>query len=105
MLDKVGRELVQAVAGGNDFVILTEELLEQGFLVWVELGLGDGFGDTVVEVEPGDAEFLAAILVHQLDGGIVFLRPFEVVARDVAAEDAPGQVVILEKRRSREAKE
>ena len=105
VLDEVGGELVQAVAGGDDFVVLAEQLLQQGFLVRVELGPGDGFGDTVVEIEPGDAEFFAAILVHQLDGGIVFLGAFEVVARDVAAEDAPGQVVILEKRRAGEADE
>ena len=62
-------------------------------------------GDAVVEIEPRDAELLAAVLVDQLDGGAVLLRALEVVARDVVAEDALRQLVVLEQRRAGEADE
>ena len=39
MLDEVRGQLVQAVVGGNDFVVLAEQLLQQGCLVRVELSL------------------------------------------------------------------
>ena len=96
MLHEIGGDLVQPVVGGDDFVILAQQLLQQRLLVRVEVGLRDGFGDAVVQVEPGDAELLAAVLVDQLHGRAVFLGALEVVARDVAAEDALGQVVVLE---------
>ncbi len=96
MLDEVVGDLVQAVVGGDDLVVFAEQLLEQGLLVGIQLGLLDLGGDAVVEVQPRDAELLAAIFVHQLDRGAVLLRPLEVVARDIVAEDAPGQLVVLD---------
>ena len=50
-------------------------------------------------------ELLAAVLVDQLDRRAVFLGALEVVARDVVAEDALGQLVLLEQRRAGEADE
>ena len=64
-----------------------------------------GIGNSVVEIQPCDSELLTAILVDQLHGGAVFLGALEVVARDVGAEDSPGEVVVLEERSSGEADE
>ena len=84
---------------------MPEQLLEQRLLVRVEFGLCDGVGDPVVEVEARDAELFAAVLVNELHGRAVFFGALEVVARDVAAEDALRQVVVLEQRRAGEADE
>src|SRR5947207_382654 len=72
---------------------------------WVEIRLGDGVGDPIVEIEPSQAQLLAAVLVDKLHRGAVLLGPFEVIARDVGAEDALSQVVVLEQRRASEADE
>jgi hypothetical protein len=45
-------------------------------------------GNPVVQVEPRDAELLAAVLLDELDRGLVFLGPFEVIAGDVGPENA-----------------
>ena len=105
VLDEVVGQLVQPIVGGDDLVVLAEQLLQQRGLIRVELGLLDRLGDPVVQVEPRDAQLLAPVLVDQLDRGLVLLGALEVVARDVVAEDAPGQLVVLEERRAGEADE
>ena len=99
------RQLVQAVVGCNDLIVLAQQLLEQGRLIGVELSFLDLGRDTIVQVEPGNTQLLAAVLVDQLHRGLVFFGPLEVVARDVGAEDAPCEMVVLEKRRPGEANE
>jgi uncharacterized membrane protein YccC len=49
--------------------------------------------------------FSPAILVHQLDRAPSSSDRLKVVARNVAAEDAPGQMVVLEQRRAGKADE
>ena len=105
MLHEIVRQLVQPVVGGDDFVILPQQLLQQRLLVRVEFGFLDGVGDAVVEIQPGDAKLLAAILINQLHRGLVFFGPFEIVARNVTAEDAPGQMVVFEQRRAGKSNE
>ena len=105
MLDEIGGDLVQPLVGGDDLVVLPEQLLEQRLLVRVEFGLLDRLGDAVVQVEPRDAQLLAAVLVDQLHGRAVLFGALEVVARDVVAEDALGELVVLEQRRAGEADE
>lgn len=63
MLDEVIGQLVQPVVGRNHLVVPAEQLLKQGLLIRVEIGLLDRVGDAVVEVEPGDAQLLAPVLV------------------------------------------
>ena len=104
MHHEVSGQLIQPIIGGDDFVILAQQFFQQGFLIPVEVGLGDGVGDTVIEVESGDAQLLAPVFIDQLDGGAVFLRTLEVVAGDVVAKDAPGQVIVLEQRGTGKAK-
>ena len=65
----------------------------------------DLLGDVVVQVGSCHAQLLAAILVDQLHGRAVLLGPLEVVARHVVAEDALGQLVLLEEWRAGEADE
>ena len=48
------------------------------------------------QIGPCHTQLLAAILVDQLDGRSVFLGPLEIVARDVIAEDAFGELILLE---------
>ena len=74
-------------------------------MIRIEFGLLDLLGDAVVQIEPRDAELLAPVLVDELDGRAVFLGALEVVARDVVAEDALGELVVLEQRRAGEADE
>ena len=105
MLDEVVGQLVQPVVSGDHLVVLAEQLLQEGDLVWIEVGLFNLLGDAVIEVEPGDAQLLAPVFIHQLHRGLVFLGAFEVVARHVAAKDTPGEVVVLEERRAGEANE
>jgi hypothetical protein len=71
-------------------------------LVWVEIGLLDCISDTVVQVEPRDAQLLAAILIDKFDCRLILLGSLEVLARDVVTEDATRQVVVFEERSSRE---
>ena len=105
VLDEIRRDLVEPFVGGDDLVVLAEQLIEQRCLIGIEFGLLDLLRDPVVEVETGHAELLAAVLVDELDGGAVLFRPLEVVARDVVAEDALGDLVLLEQRRSGKADE
>ena len=105
MLDEVVGQLVEPIVGRDDLVVLAEQFLQQRGLIGVEVGLLDRLGDPVVQVEPGDPQLLAPVLVDQLDGGLVLLGPLEVVARDVVAEDASRQFVVLEERRPGEPDE
>ena len=105
MLDEVVGQLVQTVIGGDDLIVLPQQLLQQHGLVRVEFGLLDLGGDAVVEVQSRDAELFAPVFVDQLHGGLVFLRALEVVARYVATEDPPGEMVVLEERRAGEPDE
>ncbi len=105
VLHKIGGDFVQSVVGGDDFVILPEQLLQQRFFVRVEICLLDSRSDAVIQVEPRNTEFLAAVFVHQFHRRAVFLGALEVVARHVASEDAPGQIVVLEQRRASETYE
>ena len=50
-------------------------------------------------------QLVAPVFVNQLDGGAVLLRALEIVAGDVVAEDAPGDLVLLEQRGAGEADE
>ena len=90
MLDEIVSHLVQPMIGGDHFVVLPQQLFQQRLLVRVQFGLGNRFGDSVVQVEPGEAQFLAPVLIDQPHRGPVLFGTLEVVARDVAAEDAPG---------------
>ena len=96
VLDEIRRDLVEPLVGGDDLVVLAEQLIEQRRLVRVEFGLLDLLGDAVVQIEPRHAELLAAVLVDELDGRAVLFRALEVVARDIVAEDALGDLVLLE---------
>ena len=92
VLDEVVRELVEPIVSGDDLVVLAEQSFEQRGLIRVEVGLVDCLGDAIVEVEAGDAQLFAAVLVDELHGGVIFFGSLEVVARNVVAEDASGQV-------------
>ncbi len=105
VLDEIGRDLVEALIGGDDLVILAEQLIEQRRLIRVEFRLLDLRRDPVVQIEARHAKLLAPVLVDELDGSAVLFRALEVVARDVVAEDALGDLVLLEQRRSGEADE
>ncbi|MEZ5598711.1 MAG: hypothetical protein R3E84_20460 [Pseudomonadales bacterium] len=61
MLDEVVSDLVQPVVGGDDLIVACRQL-SAGPLVQVQLGFLDLLGDAVVEVEPRDAQLLAAVL-------------------------------------------
>ena len=71
MLDKVGRNPVQPFVSCDDFVILSEQPFKQRFLVWIELGFLDPCCNAVVQIRPRNAQFLAPVLVDQLDGRTV----------------------------------
>ena len=73
MLDEVVGQLVEAIIGREDLVVLAEEFLQQGGLVGVEVGLLNRLGDPVVQVETGNPQLLAPVLVNQLDGGLILL--------------------------------
>src|SRR5438128_1093882 len=105
MFDEVGRDLVEPLVGGDDLVILAEKLIEQRGLIRVKFGLLDLRRDPVIQVGACHAEFLAPVFVYKLDGRAVLFRALEVVAGDVVAEDAPGDLVLLEQRRSGKADE
>ena len=79
MLDEIDRNFLQPFVRGNYLVVLTQQLVEQRLLVGIELGLLDLRRDAVVQIGPGDTQFLTAILVDQLDGAAVLLGPLEVV--------------------------
>ena len=106
MLDEIGGDLVQPLVGGDDLVVLARAA-SRAAPAWSGSSSASSIfvGDAVVQVEPRDAELLAPVLVDQLDGGAVLLRALEVVARDVVAEDALGDLVLLEQRRAGEADE
>jgi hypothetical protein len=70
-------------------------------LVGFKFGGFDGLGDLLVQIEPGEAEFFAPVLVDQLHRRAVLLAALEIVARDVVAKNALGQLVVLEQRASR----
>ena len=105
VLDEIGRDLVQPLVGGDDLVVLAQQLFEQRLLVGVELGLLDLLRDAVVQIDPRHAQLLAPVLVDQLDGRAVLLGALEVVARDVVPEDAFRELVLLEERGAGEADE
>ena len=105
MLDEIGGQLVQPVVGSDDLVILPQQLLQQCLLVGIEIRLFDRRGDPVVQVQSGNAQFFAPVLVDQLDGRPVLFRTLEIVARNVAAENPLGQAIVLEQRRARKADE
>ncbi len=98
-------QFVQAIVRRDHLVVLAEQILQQGLLIRVELGVFDRLGDSVIQVKTGDAQFLAPALVDQLDRGLIFFGTLEVVARDVAAKDPLRQLVVLEERRAGEADE
>ena len=50
MLDKIFGQLVQPVVGRDDFIILAEQLFEQGILIGIEVRLRNGFGDPVIQI-------------------------------------------------------
>ena len=98
MLDEVGCDLLQPLVCSNDLVVLAQQLFQQRGLVWVQVSRVYRSRDPVVQVEPGQAQFLPAVLVNQLDRSPIFFTAFEVVARHIVAEDAFGQLVVLEQR-------
>ena len=102
MLDEIRRNLIEPLVGGDDLIVLPEELIEQRRLVRIEFGLLDLRRDPVVQIGSDDAQLLATVLIDQLDGCAVLLRAFEVVPRNVVAEDALGDLVLLEEWCSRE---
>ena len=51
MFREVGGDLFQPVIGGDNFIILSEELFQQGLLVRVKVGPGDSVGDAVIEIQ------------------------------------------------------
>ena len=74
-------------------------------MIRVEVGLLNGVGDPVIQIEAGDTQLLAPVLVDQLDRGLILFGTLEVVARDVVAEDPPGQLIVLEEWRPGEPDE
>ena len=105
MIDEIDGDLVQPFVGSDDLVVLAQQLLEQRLLVGIEFCLLDLRHDAVVQIGPCHTQLLAAILVDQLDGRSVFLGPLEIVARDVIAEDAFGELILLEQGRAGETDE
>ena len=105
MLDEIGRNLVEPFVRGDNLVVLTQQLVQQRLLVGIELGVLDLCRDAVVQIRPRHAQLLAPVLVDQLDGRAVLLGPLEIVSRDVIAEDAFSDLLLLEKRSAGEADE
>ena len=98
MLHKIVRQLVQPVVGGYDFVVLAEQFFQKRSLVGIEIGFFHFGGDAVIEIRPRNAKLFAAVLVDEADSRLILFGTLEVIAGDVPAEDAPGQVVVLEQR-------
>ena len=67
VLGEVLGQLVQPVVGRDHFVVLAEQLLQQGLLIRIEVGLLNRIGDPVVQIEASQPQLLAPVLVHQLD--------------------------------------
>ena len=80
MLDKVSGQLVQPVVSGDHLIVLTEQLFQEGDLVWIEIGLLSLLSNAVVKVKLGEAQLLAPVFIHQLHRGLIFLGALEVVA-------------------------
>lgn len=59
MLHKIVGKLLQAIVGGDDFIILAQQLFQQCRLILIQVRLLYGFGDPVVQVQPGDAQLLS----------------------------------------------
>ena len=105
VLDEIGGNLVKPFVSSDDLVVLAQQLVEQCRLVGIELGLLNFCRDAVVQISPRHAQLLAPVLVDQLDGRAVLFGPFEIISRDVIAEDAFGDFVLLEERCAGEADE
>ena len=105
MLDEIVGQLVQTIIGGDDLVVLAEQMFQERLLVRVQVRLFDRIGNPVVQVQARDAELFTPILVDQLHRGLIFLGALEVVARHVGAKNPPRQMVVLEQRRAGEADE
>ena len=103
MLDEVVGDLVQPIVGRDHLVVPAQQLFEQRRLVGVEFGLLDLGGDAVVEVQPGNAELLAPVLVDELHRRSVLLGALEVVSGDIVSENPLCDRVVLEQGRSGEA--
>jgi hypothetical protein len=96
VLDEIGGDLVEALVGSDDLIVLAEQLIEQRRLIGVKFGLLDLLRDAAVEIEARHAEFLAPIFVDELDSGAVLLRALEIISRNIVTEDALGDLVLLE---------
>jgi len=105
MFDKVVGQLLQNIVSSDNLVILTQQLLQQGGLIFIKLGLFHGIGNPVVQIQPGNAQFLSPAFVDQLDRSAVLFGAFEVIGRNIAAEDPFGQIIVLEERRAGKADE
>jgi hypothetical protein len=105
VLHEVRRNAVEAFVSRDDLVVLAEQLVQQRLLVRVEVGLVDPRCHALVKVRLRHTKLLAAVLIDQLDGRAVLFRALEVVPRHVVAEDAPGELVLLEQGRAGETDE
>src|SRR5580698_5060219 len=96
MFDKVICQLVQTIIGGDDFVILAKQCFKESRLIGVEVSSFNCIGNAIIQIKPRNSQLLATILVYELDSRVVFFGAFEVVARDIVAEDSPSQFIMLE---------
>ncbi len=71
---KIHRQLVQTVARRDDLVILAEQLLEHCLLIDVQPCLVDFLRNAVIQIQPRDAQLLAAVLIDEFDSAAVLLR-------------------------------
>ena len=101
---EVPGDLVETLVGGQDVVLAAELPFEfPGDINVFDLQLLQFLGDPFVEIPRGDAQPITAGLVVERHSGAVLDGPLEVVGGHVLAEDLPGDLVLLEERRSGEA--
>ena len=71
MLNEISCDLVEALVGSDDLVVLAEQLIEQRRLIGIEFGLLYLLRDAAVEIKAGHAQLLPPILIDELNGGAV----------------------------------
>lgn len=86
MFDEVVGEFFQPGIGGDDFVVLAQQLFHKGLLIWLQFGGFDCFADLVVQVRLAMLRASPTVLIHELDRCPVLLAAFEVVAGNVIAK-------------------
>lgn len=98
--------MLQARLGGDDVVFALQIVRQLGGNVRIiDLGVGQGFGQPLIQIRPCDLQLVPTSVIEQGERRAVFDGVLEVIGRQIATKNLLGDLVVREQRRTGKADE